>query len=97
MKNLQIFSKKEFGEIRLIEHNGKPYAVGLDVAKMLEYAKPSQAVIDHCKGIRKLGIPSAGGIQETNCIPEPVFYLLTMKADNQTARDFQGRFSKWRI
>jgi hypothetical protein len=24
-----------------------------------------KAVIDHCKGIRKLGIPSAGGIQET--------------------------------
>ena len=31
---------------------------------------PCKAVIQHCKGIRKLGIPSEGGIQKTNVIPE---------------------------
>lgn len=76
MKNLQIFSCEEFGRIRFIESNGKPYAVGLDVAKMLEYAKPSQAVIDHCKGIRKLGIPSAGGVQETTVSRNQFFICL---------------------
>ena len=67
---LQIFTNEEFGEIRMVEVNGKPYAVGVDIARALEYSNPSKAVIQHCKGITKLGIPSEGGIQETNVIPE---------------------------
>jgi len=68
MSNLQIFSSKEFGEVRMVEVNGKPYAVGIDIARVLEYSNPSKAVIQHCKGITKLGIPSEGGMQETNVI-----------------------------
>jgi len=67
---LQIFTNEEFGEIRMVEVNGKPYAVGVDIARALEYSNPSKAVIQHCKGITKLGIPSEGGIQETNVIPK---------------------------
>ena len=67
---LQIFNNPEFGEIRFIEIDGKLYAVGVDVARALGYALPSKAVIDHCKGISKLEIPSDRGIQETNIIPE---------------------------
>ena len=64
MRELQVFSNQEFGEIRAVDVDGNPYAVGIDVARALDYAKPSHAVIDHCKGIRNLGIPSAGGIQK---------------------------------
>lgn len=85
MNELQIFNNLEFGNIRIVEVDGKPYAVGVDVAKSLEYAKPSQAIIDHCKGIRKLGIPSAGGKQETNVIPEGDIYRLIVKAADQSA------------
>ena len=84
MSNLQIFNNQEFGEIRMMVVDGKPYAVGVDVARALEYAKPSQAVIDHCKGIRKLGIPSAGGTQETNIIPEGDILRLIVKAADQS-------------
>lgn len=66
MNNLKIFNNKEFGEIMTLIIEGKFHAVGIDVAKALGYAKPIQAVIDHCKGIRKLGIPSEGGMQETS-------------------------------
>lgn len=65
MNNLQIFESAEFGKIRMVEIDGKPYAVGIDVTRALEYAHPSKAIIDHCKGITKLGIPSKGGTQET--------------------------------
>jgi len=81
---LQIFKNEEFGQVRVVEIDGKPYAVGVDVARALEYKKPSQAVIDHCKGIRKLGIPSQGGIQETNVIPEGDIYRLIVKAADQS-------------
>lgn len=34
---LQIFSNTEFGKIRFVDVNGLPYAVGVDVARALEY------------------------------------------------------------
>ena len=96
---LQVFSNSEFGEIRAVEVDGKPYAVGVDVARALNYAKPSQAVIDHCKGIRKLGIPSAGGSQETNVITEGDIYRLIIKAADQSRnpdiKTKAARFESW--
>jgi prophage antirepressor-like protein len=92
-KGMQLFSHKEFGEIRFVELDRKPHAVGVDVARALEYAKPSQAVIDHCRGIRKLGIPhqqtnqhglSGETTQETNVIPEGDIYRLIIKAADQS-------------
>ena len=38
----------------------------------------------YCKGIRKLGIPSAGGTQETNIIPEGDILRLIVKAADQS-------------
>lgn len=89
MSNLQIFENQEFGKVRMVEIDGKPYAVGVDVARALEYSHPSKAVIDHCKGITKLGIPSynqygAEVIQETNVIPESDIYRLIVKAADQS-------------
>lgn len=99
MDNLQIFQSPEFGRVRMVMVDGKPHAVGVDVARALEYAKPSQAVIDHCKGIRKLGIPSAGGEQETNVIPKgDVFRLIAKAADqskNPDIKEKAERFERW--
>lgn len=99
MNEIKIFENKEFGEIRTVMIGGKFYAVGIDVAKALGYAKPGQAVIDHCKGIRKLGMPSEGGIQETNCIPEGDMYRLVVKAAdqsrNQEMKAKAERFERW--
>ena len=74
MDEMKIFENTEFGKVRMVEIEGKPYAVGIDIAKALEYANPSKAIINHCKGVSKLGIPSAGGVQETNVIPEGDIY-----------------------
>jgi len=96
---LQIFKNEEFGEIRIVEVNGKPYAVGVDIARVLEYSNPSKAVIQHCKGITKLGIPSEGGIQETNVIPEGDIYRLIVKAADQSKnpriKAKAERFERW--
>jgi prophage antirepressor-like protein len=87
MNELQIFENADFGKIRMVEIDGKPYAVGVDVARALEYASPSKAVIDHCKGITKLGIPSKGGVQETNVIPEGDIIRLITKAADQSKNE----------
>src|SRR5699024_6684529 len=84
MKGLQIFKNNEFGKVRMVEVAGVPYAVGIDIARGLDYSNPSKAVIQHCKGITKLGIPSEGGIQETDVIPEGDIYRLVVKAADQS-------------
>ena len=38
-----------FENIRTVEINGEPWFVAADVAKVLGYAKPSNAVQSHCK------------------------------------------------
>ena len=53
MNELKVFNSVEFGEIRTIEIDGKPYFVGTDVAKALGYSNPRKAILDHCKGVTK--------------------------------------------
>ncbi len=50
MKNeLEIFKNEEFGEIRTLEIDGKPYFVASDIAKALGYSNISDAVARHCR------------------------------------------------
>ena len=84
MNSLQIFKNPEFGQIRMIEINGKPYAVGIDVAKALGYAIPHKAVRDNCKGVLTWNILTNGGEQEALIIPEGDIYRLIIKAADQS-------------
>ena len=81
---MEIYKKKEFGEIRTIEFKGKPYFVGNDIAKALEYARPYEAVSAHCKGAVSYRILTNGGIQENKIIPEGDVYRLILKASDQS-------------
>ena len=65
MNELTIFNNPAFGEIRTVRVNGKPYAVGADIARALGYAKPQNAIAAHCKGALKRGIPTKGGTQRS--------------------------------
>ncbi|MFR1831845.1 MAG: Bro-N domain-containing protein [Lachnospiraceae bacterium] len=81
---------RSFGEIRTVVIDGKIYFVGIDIAKALGYSNPSKAVIQHCKGVTKLGIPSKGGKQETNCIPEGDLYRLVTHSELPSAERFES-------
>lgn len=89
MQEIQIFKNEQFGQVRTLDVEGKPYFVGIDVAKSLGYSKPSQAIINHCKGILKIEIPSNGGLQETNIISEGDIYRLILKSQLPTAEKFE--------
>lgn len=90
MNDLQIFNSEEFGEIRTVDVDGKPYFVGIDIARALGYSNPSKAIIQHCKGVTKLGIPSKGGKQETNCIPEGDLYRLITHSELESSERFES-------
>lgn len=90
MNELQIFSSTEFGELRTIEEGDKIYFVASDVAKMLGYAKPNNAVSAHCKGTLKRGIPTGGGVQQMNVIPEGDLYRLIVNSELPSAEKFES-------
>lgn len=51
---IQIFSNEEFGEIRTLAIDGEPWFVGKDVAEILGYANPNEAISDHVDDEDKL-------------------------------------------
>lgn len=90
MNKIEIFKNPEFGEIRTVEVDGKPYFVGSDIAKALGYAIPSKAVNTHCKGVSKMEVPSNGGKQETLIISEGDVYRLISHSKLQSAEKFES-------
>jgi prophage antirepressor-like protein len=99
MEALKIFSNPEFGQVRVIEIDNKPYAVGNDIAKILEYAEPHKAITAHCKGGITYPLLTNGGKQEVKVIPEGDIYRLIVKASDQSKnpeiRTKAERFERW--
>ena len=90
MNELQIFNNPEFGEIRTIEIEGKPYFVASDVAAALGYANTRKAVSDHCKGVTKRDTPTSSGVQSMSYIGEGDLYRLIMKSKLPSAEKFES-------
>jgi anti-repressor protein len=92
MNELQIFNSPEFGDIRTVEIDGKPYFFGADVAKALGYAKPNNAVSTHCRYTLKRGIATKqGNMSEMVLIPEGDIYRLIIRSKLSSAE----RFERW--
>lgn len=51
---IQIFSNPEFGEVRTLAIDDEPWLVGKDVAEILGYANPNEAISDHVDDEDKL-------------------------------------------
>lgn len=90
MNELEIFRNDEFGEVRTVMVDDKPYFCGNDVAKALGYAKPNNAISAHCRATLKQGIPISGKIQDVNFIPEGDVYRLIMKSKLPNAEKFES-------
>ena len=88
---LMEFSNVEFGNIRTVMVNGKPYFVGRDVANALGYLRPADAISAHCKGSVKHRVLTNGGIQEVKVIPEGDVYRLVIRSNLPEA----DRFESW--
>ena len=49
MNSLSIFANDEFGEVRVVNINNKPYFEGKAVAKILGYKNQIDALQRHCE------------------------------------------------
>lgn len=88
--DLQIFTNVEFGEIRGVEIEGKPYVVANDVLKALGYAEGSwrTTLSRKCKGVTKCNGLKVNGI-EINLIPEGDIYRLIFSSKLHSAQKFE--------
>lgn len=90
--NLKVFENEEFGSIRTLEINSKPYFVGKDVAEVLGYERPTKAIADRVDSEDKDEIPiqdSIGRMQKTPVINESGLYSLILSSKLPTAKKFK--------
>lgn len=91
MNNLQIFKSNEFGEIRTVTIRDEPYFVGKDVAVILGYSNPRDALAKHVddedKGVAKCD--TLGGTQELTVINESGLYSLILSSKLSSAKKFK--------
>ena len=65
---VEIFNNEEFGQVRTLTIDEKPYVLANDVAKALGYSSPKDAVSRHCKSWRYVSIATNGGDQKVKFI-----------------------------
>lgn len=90
MNDMKIFENPEFGKMRTINENGTVMFVASDVAKMLGYKRPADAISAHCKGSVKRRLPTNGGTQEMKVIPEGDVYRLIVNSKLPAAERFES-------
>lgn len=103
MSELKTFNNSEFGELGVLEIDGKEYFPATSCAKILGYRNPRKAIIDHCRedGVTKrdawvqTGIKSDGSPamrkNEINYIDEGNLYRLIVHSKLPSAE----RFERW--
>jgi anti-repressor protein len=87
---IKTFTNTEFGELNILVENDKPLFPASECAKILGYAIPRKAIIDHCKGVLKRNTLTNGGLQEINYIPEGDLYRLIIKSRLPEADKFES-------
>lgn len=92
MKNeIQIFKNDEFGQVRTTTINGEPWFVSKDVADILGYSNPRDAISKHVddedKGVANCD--TLGGRQNFSIINESGLYALIIGSKLPAAKKFK--------
>lgn len=94
MQGIDIFTDEKFGSIRAIEESGRVLFCGSDVARALGYARPNDAIVDHCRCTVKRRIPHPQSPDKEigmAFIPEGDVYRLIARSKLPSAE----RFERW--
>lgn len=96
---IQIFNNPEFGDVRTLEIDDKPYFCASDVASMLGYSNTRDAISRHCKGVVKhdgvskttnqYGVVTNQTV-EMSFIPEGDVYRLIVRSKLPQAEKFES-------
>lgn len=94
MQGIDVFTSEKFGSIRAIEESGRVLFCGSDVARALGYARPNDAIVDHCRCTVKRRIPHPQSPDKEigmAFIPEGDVYRLIARSKLPSAE----RFERW--
>lgn len=90
---IKIFENEEFGKIRTVIKDGEPWLVGKDVAVILGYAKPENAIAAHVDVEDKTTtlIQGTGSNYKSKAtiINESGFYSLVLSSKMPKAKEFR--------
>ena len=89
---LEVFTNAEFGSVRTLTIDEKPYFVGKDVAEILGYAKPRDAIATHVDEEDRKDAPiqgDLGGTQLMAIINESGLYSLILSSKLPNAKKFK--------
>lgn len=88
---LKIFENEAFGKVRVIERNNEPWFVGKDVAEILGYVRPAEAIRKHVdtEDTLKQRTLTNGGEQELLVINESGLYSLILSSKLPAAKQFK--------
>lgn len=89
---ITIFKNAEFGSVRTITINNEPYFVGKDVAEILGYSKPRNAIASHVDDEDRKDAPiqgDLGGKQIMTVINESGLYSLILLSKLPSAKKFK--------
>lgn len=91
MNELKVFQNEEFGEVRSLVINDEPWFVGKDVATVLGYTNPRDALSKHVddedKGVAKCD--TLGGKQNLSVVNESGLYSLIFGSKLPSAKKFK--------
>ena len=91
MNEIISFVNPEFGSVRTTDIDGVPYFVGKDIAVILGYKNPQEAIRTHIdeadKGVSEILTP--GGTQKVPVINESGLYSLILSSKMPKAREFK--------
>lgn len=91
MSDMNVFAF-DSQAVRVVMEFGEPWFVGKDVAVVLGYVNPSDALTKHCKGVAKrYPLQTAGGMQDVRIIREPDMLRLIVGSKLPAAE----RFERW--
>lgn len=92
MNEISVFSNEQFGDMRTVILDDKPWFVGRDVASILGYAKPQNAIAAHVDEDDRKVAPiqgTPGGTQDMTIINESGLYSLILSSKLSSAKQFK--------
>lgn len=92
MNEIEIFKNADFGEVRTMTIDNKPYFVGKDVAQALGYSQADKAIVRHVEEddrMKRTVTDNLGRYQETFIINESGLYSLILSSKLPTAKKFK--------
>lgn len=93
VNNIELFTDSEFGELEIVEADGKFLFPATDCAVKLGYSNPWKAIGDHCRSLTKREVPhpqSSSKTIEKNYIPEGDLYRLIVHSKLPSAKKFES-------